>query len=197
MAILLLVHKDKTLTVRGFADLSDLSIGFISQFSNKLKEAGYMGEGRQMKLKRPGDLLDILRDIYFFEKHTLYSYYIDSPPEETIKNIQILGKRKNYTLTRMAGASKVAPFVRFQLVDFYIPSKEDLLFWKEKLKLAEVEISGNINVIIPFDRRILSAQQTIDGVKVTNNIQLYLDLYKYPARGREQAEYLREQLLKI
>jgi hypothetical protein len=36
----------------------------------------------------------------------------------------------------------------------------------------------------------------VDGIKIVNTIQLYLDLYKYPARGPEQAEYLREQVVK-
>ena len=197
MAILLLNYKDKVFTVRDFSNLSGLSLGFISQFSNLLKEAGYMTEGRQMKLKDPGALLNILRDIYFFEKHERRSYYIDSQPEETIQKIRDIGKERSYALTRMAGASKIAPFVRFELVDFYISSTEEIALWKEKLKLIDVELSGNINLFVPSDKRILTDVQTVDGIKIVNNIQLYLDLYKYPARGREQAEHLREQKLKV
>ena len=97
----------------------------------------------------------------------------------------------------MAGASKIAPFVRFELVDFYISSTEEIALWKEKLKLIDVELSGNINLFVPSDKRILTDVQTVDAIKIVNNIQLYLDLYKYPARGREQAEHLREQKLKV
>ena len=75
MAILLLNYKDRVFTVREFSNLSGLSLGFISQFSNLLKEAGYINEGRQMKLKDPGALLNILRDIYFFEKHERHSCF--------------------------------------------------------------------------------------------------------------------------
>lgn len=196
MAILLLNHKEKVFTLRDFSELSGLSLGFISQFGNLLKEAGYLAKGRQMKLKAPGALLDILRDIYFFEKHDCHSYYIDAKSEETIKKIRDLGKNRNYALTKMAGASKIAPFVRFELVDFYVSSPEEIPFWKEKLKLVDVELSGNINLIVPSDKRILSDLQVVDGIKIVNNIQLYLDLYKYPARGREQAEFLREQKIK-
>lgn len=197
MAILLLNYKDKVFTIREFSKLSGLSLGFISQFSNLLKDTGYMADVRQMKLKLPGALLDILRDIYFFEKHDRQSYYIHSKPEETIKKIRDIGKDRSYALTRMAGASKIAPFVRFELVDFYVSSKEEIAFWKEKLELVDVELSGNINLIIPSDKRILNDLQTVDGIKIVNNIQLYLDLYKYPARGREQAEHLREQKIKL
>lgn len=84
MAILLLNYKDKVFRLRDFSKLSGLSLGFISQFSNLLKKAGYMADGRQMKLKEPGTLLNILRDIYFYEKHDLHSFYIDTKPEETL-----------------------------------------------------------------------------------------------------------------
>lgn len=196
MTILLLNYRDKVFTLRDFSQLSGLSLGFISQFSNLLKNAGYLAQGRQMKLQRPGALLDVLRDIYFFEKHDFRPYYADSKAEETIKKIRGLGRNRNYALTRMAGASKIAPFVRFELVDFYVPSIEEISFWKQKLKLVDVELSGNVNLIIPNDKRILTDLQHIGGIKIVNNIQLYLDLYKYPARGREQAEFLREQKIK-
>lgn len=197
MAIVLLNHRDENYTVRDFSEISGLSLGFISKFSNLLKEADYLDRGRHMKLKRPGALLDILRDIYFFEKNSVQSFYTDMPPKETIKKIKKAGKEKEYALTRMVGASQIAPFVRYQLVDFYISSEQEISYWKEALQLVDVEISGNINLIVPSDKRTLNLNQKIKGIKVANSIQLYLDLYKYPARGREQAEYLREQILKI
>ncbi len=197
MAILLLSYKDQDYTVRDFSELSGLSIGFISKFSNLLRQAGFLENQRQMKLKRSGDLLDVIRDIYFFEKNSLRSYYTDSSPEETIKKIKKIGREKQYALTRMAGATQVAPFVRFQLVDFYVSSENEFAFWKDSLQLVDVEISGNINMIIPSDPRIMNITQNIKGIQVVCNIQLYLDLYKYPARGREQSEYLREKVLKI
>lgn len=197
MATLLLNFKDRDYTIREFSKLSGLSLGFISKFSNLLKQAGFLENRRQMKLKRAGALLDVLRDIYFFEKNDLHSYYTNASPEETIKKIKKAGKNKIYAFTRMAGATQIAPFVRFQLVDFYAPSEDEIAFWKKVLQLVPVEISGNLNMIIPNDPRILNINQEKRGAKVASNIQLYLDLYKYPARGREQAEYLREQVLKI
>jgi hypothetical protein len=35
--------------------------------------------------------------------------------------------------------------------------------------------------------------QVVEGVKVVSDVQLYVDLYNYPARGREQADFLRER----
>ncbi len=38
--------------------------------------------------------------------------------------------------------------------------------------------------------------RVIDGLPVVSDIQLYLDLYGYPVRGREQAEHLFQKRLK-
>lgn len=150
-----------------------------------------------MQLKSPGELLNVLRDLYFFEANQVVGYYSDSSPEELLKKIKSAGKKQAYALTRMCGASLIAPYVRYQLVDFYIEEVRELSYWKENLKLVDVELSGNVNLIIPQDPKILAQSQKVQGWSVVNNIQLYLDLYKYPARGLEQAEFLREQVLRI
>ncbi|MBI2337527.1 MAG: hypothetical protein HYU97_12280 [Deltaproteobacteria bacterium] len=196
MAILLLNQRDTQYTLREFSALSGLSLGFVSKFSNLLKQAGFLEDSRHMRLKNPRALLDTIRDIYFFEKNTVHPYYTELTPEESIKKIKSIGKNREYAFTRMAGASQIAYFVRFQTVEFYVPSEADISFWKDALELTHVEFSGNINLIIPSDQRLFSTIQKIKGAKITNNIQLYLDLYKYPARGREQAEHLREKVIK-
>lgn len=172
-----------------------LSLGFISKFANILRQAGFLAEGQRLKILNATSLLDIIRDVYFFEANQLIPYYSDKTPEQLIEKMATLDK--SYTLTRMCGASLIAPFVRYQYFDFYIPNEDDLPYWKKILDLTDVEAAGNINIVIPQNSRILKQPQIVKGCRVVNNIQLYLDLYKYPARGREQAEFLREQVIKI
>lgn len=197
MTILLLNNRPEALTLQEFSSLAGLSLGFISKFANLLRGSGFLKPGRRLQLIEAGQLLNMVRDLYFFEGNTVLPYYSERSTEEILKKIKSVGKAKGYALTRMCGASLIAPYVRYQLVDFYLPSREDLPFWKEQLKLVNVEVSGNVNVVIPQDPRILAQIQKVKGWSVVNNIQIYLDLYKYPARGREQAEYLREKILKL
>lgn len=197
MAVLLIHNYEQALTVREFSALSGLSLGFISKFSNLLRGKGFLKLGRKLQVMGASQLLDILRDLYFFEGNTLVSYYSPDSTDEILKKIKQAGKKQKYALTRMCGASLVAPYVRYQLVDFYVEDTDAMAYWKKYLKLVDVEISGNVNLVIPQDSKILAQIQGIKGWSVVNNIQLYLDLYKYPARGREQAEYLREQVLKV
>lgn len=195
MAVFLLNQHESTPTIEEFSKISDLSYGLISKFANILRQAGFLAEGQRLKLQNPRSLLDIIRDAYFFEANQLTPYYSDKTPEQLMEKMAML--KKPYALTRMCGAALIAPFVRYQYFDFYIPSEDDLPYWKETLELVDVEAVGNVNIVVPQNSRILKQTQFIKGCQIVNNIQLYLDLYKYPARGREQAEYLREQVIKI
>lgn len=196
MTILLINNREKGLTIREFSALSGLSFGFISKFSNLLRENGFLKTGQRLQVVEAGQLLNIIRDLYFFEGNKILPYYSDDSRDELMKKIKQVKKRR-YALTRMSGASLIAPYVRYQFVDFYLERQEEIPYWKDYLKLVDVEVSGNMNIIIPQDPRILSQTQMVRGWTIVNNIQLYLDLYKYPSRGREQAEHLREQVLKI
>lgn len=194
MVLLLLNRHETTPTIEEFSKISDLSLGFISKFANILRQSGFLAEGRCLKVLNPRPLLDIIRDLYFFEANQLTPYYSDKTTEQLIEKMATL--KKPYALTRMCGAALIAPFVRYQYFDFYIPSEDDLPYWKDALELVDVEAAGNVNIVVPQNSRILKQTQVVKGCRIVNNIQLYLDLYKYPARGREQAEFLREQVIK-
>ena len=62
-----------------------------------------------------------------------------------------------------------------------------------ELGLHTVEFGGNVHLLRPYDEGVFYRLRSPQGIAVVGNIQLYLDLYKYPARGREQAEFLREK----
>ena len=197
MAVLLIHNRERPLTIREFASISDLSLGFISKFSNILRETGFLKPGQRLQVVEAGQLLNIVRDLYFFEGNTIFPYYSEDSKDNLLKKIKRADKKHLYALTRMSGSSLIAPYVRYQFVDFYVRQTDEVFYWKDYLKLIDVEASGNMNIIVPQDQKILAQAEKVKGWSVVNNIQLYLDLYKYPARGREQAEHLRERILKI
>lgn len=197
MTILLIHNRESALTIREFASITGLSLGFISNFSNILRRNGFLKSNRRLQVIEPGQLLNIVRDLYFFEGNRFISYYSEDSRGELLGKIKRSGKKHPYALTRMCGASLIAPYVRYEYVDFYVQTVDDITYWKDYLHLIDVEVSGNTNIVIPQGSKILVQTQTVKGWTVVNNIQLYLDLYKYPARGREQAEHLRERILKI
>jgi len=87
----------------------------------------------------------------------------------------------------------VAPFVRHTDVHAYVSG--DVERFAKVLDLRPVETGGSVHLLTPNDEGVFHGSQTIEGIPVVCNPQLYLDLVHYPARGREQAEELRRQKL--
>jgi hypothetical protein len=52
-------------------------------------------------------------------------------------------------------------------------------------------------VITPYDEGVLHHRQVLDNLPVVCNTQLYLDLFQHPTRGKEAAEFLRKERMKI
>jgi hypothetical protein len=73
--------------------------------------------------------------------------------------------------------------------------KKDILDIRQKLDLKELVRGGNIHLIHSFYKNsVFFNAQKIKGYTVVSNLQLYLDLYHFQPRGREQAEYLKNLL---
>jgi type III secretory pathway component EscU len=56
---------------------------------------------------------------------------------------------------------------------------------------------GNIELVVPYDQGVFYKSQIVpvaelEQVPVVSAVQLYMDLFRNPARGAEQAEHLRE-----
>jgi len=99
-----------------------------------------------------------------------------------------------YALTLHAGATLVSPYVRHANIHLYI-EPEKLDEWKKSLSLQPTELGGNIFLIEPYDKGVFYKIQQRNKAWVVSNVQLYVDLYNYPARGREAAEHLRHEAI--
>ena len=62
-------------------------------------------------------------------------------------------------------------------------------------ELKPVSTGPNVLMFIPYDEGVFYAAQKLKNRNIVSNIQLYLDLYNYKGRGKEQAEYLREKVI--
>lgn len=99
-------------------------------------------------------------------------------------------------LTCMAGASLVAPFATFSEVHVHLPGAARLRrSWQDVLGLTPDKL-GPIHLIQPYysDSGLYGAQ-TVRRLPVVSEAQLYLDCYRYPVRGREQAEHILSTVL--
>lgn len=101
-----------------------------------------------------------------------------------------------WALTSMAGASLVAPHATFSEIHIHSPKADELRrSWQDVLRL-EPDEQGPIHLIQPYYAGSgLFEMQAGLKLPVVSNLQLYLDCYCYPVRGREQAEHILSQKL--
>lgn len=148
-----------------------------------------------MRLVKPDDLLDAWADVYRYQDHAIVGYYCPLKDQKRIlDNLKGLSG-SDYALTLGAGVSLVAPFVRSN--DVYVYMRNDDAPIIQVLELTPVEFGGNVYLIQPVDPGVFIGTQRLNGMTVVSNLQLYLDLYQFPMRGREQANHLREKIMEI
>jgi len=190
----LLSEPERTWKFEELSAEANVSIGQAYKVVNKLVSEGYLEKERgSIRLLKPGELLDAWADAYRFDRQDITGYYCPLKDREMI--FRGLKSTDDYALTLGAAASLVAPFVRSTDVYMYVKKDRDELI--NALNLKPVEFGGNVYLVKPTDEAVFSDIQIIDRLITVSNIQLYLDLYNYPMRGREQAEHVREQVLGV
>ncbi len=191
--------------VRALSRQLDVSPAWVSQILRRLISAGYATRvGGGALISRPLDLLDDWAASYDFRRRNeLRSFFCEAvSPDQVIARLALVSTDAvgRYALTLHAGASLVAPFAKYHETHIYVdPSllqEETERAWKEALDLQPVETGGNVYLTWPYYKEgAFYGSRKIDGVWVASDVQLYVDLYNYPVRGREQAEYLKQQRL--
>ena len=196
----LLVHYPKTWTMRDLAEESGAALGYTSRVSKTLirQRLALRASARsELKVMAPADLLKRWAAFSNFVANTTFVEYYSH--EEDIGKFlsRFKGReRMEYALTGLAGALLVEPFVRPTNTHIYIRKRSDAIEWANELGLMPVEENGNVKFAIASSDGIFYGAQEIDGIRVVSDIQLYVDLYNYPARGREAADELYKKIEK-
>lgn len=101
---------------------------------------------------------------------------------------------RRWALTLQAGASLLAPHASWERLHLYL----DVVHPRELVEFAAhvrwpVGEDGNVVLMQPFYRTtIWDDLQHVRNLPVVSTLQLIIDLWQYPLRGREQAEHLLE-----
>ncbi len=191
--------KDESLqSYRQIAKEISVSLGQVSKVNKKLDELGFWVEGSEgVKALDKTKLLDLWRDNYRFERNRILSFYSMKQIPQIEKQLAEYCKVKGvqYALTLFSGANRLAPFTRYNVATSYFSG--DIEKIRGDLELKEVPSGANLQIIIPYDEGVYYKAQEVNSFIIANPIQIYLDLYNYKGRGREQADFLRERILKI
>jgi len=156
-------------------------------------------EGNRVVVINAGELLTRWASYYDFALlNKMNAYYcLDEDLDGFVRKLSAVGERDlRYALTLQAGAALVAPYVRPANV-YLCVEQENLGEWQKLLSLQLTELGGNVFLVEPYDEGIFYKVQRLREVCVVSNVQLYVDLHNYPARGREAGEHLRREVIKF
>lgn len=203
----LLIDPQHNWTIRGLADEVEISPGYAHAIISTLIDLGHVARTENYKIKvvNPTVLLRRWAAYHQYDKMNTFLEY-HTFEREIDRFIQQLSQTSdsNYALTALAGASLIAPHVRPVDVHMYIKKKDDSTELAKILNLQPIPRGGNVKFVIPYDEGVFYGQQTanlwisdqvVSPVNVVSNVQLFVDLYNYPARGLEAAEHLYERIV--
>ena len=195
----LLEDTERRWKLRDLAQEADVSLGLTHRVVQRLLDETFLERhDRLLALRGPASLLEAWREVYRYSRNSIRAYHAATrTPQQLMQRVAEAARQMagRHAFTLHAGASLVAPFVRF--TDIHVYTEGPIDAWIETLNLKEVEFGGNLSLIEPYDAGVFYRAHEADGAIVVGDVQLYLDLYHYPARGREQADFLRQRRLKF
>jgi hypothetical protein len=116
---------------------------------------------------------------------------------QRIRKIDI-PRKVEYALSVQAGAELVAPHAVYKEVHMYVSDGEGIEFFKKELDLKNADQGANLVLMMPYYKHsVFYDSREVENLRVVSDIQLYIDLYRYPVRGREQAEHLYAKRLEM
>jgi len=187
--------------IREMAEATGLNPGYVSRIAEELEKRNYIVRAKnKLRLRSPEGILDDWVRAYNLKKNELFRYFcmIKSSSDilAKLRKIEIPGDI-GYALSVQAGASLISPYSVFKEVHVYVRNQKDIEYFKTQLKLSSADQGANLVIMLPYYKNsVFFDSQIVKNLWVVSNIQLYLDLYEYPIRGREQAEHLFDKQLK-
>lgn len=173
-----------------------VSLGMITQVSKKLIEEEWLNKTPQgISLTQPENLLADWTNNYTIKRNILNNYYsLKSLQEVEIEIAETCDKLNiSYALTGFSACNRLAPMVRGQRAMIFV--SRDIELVAEKVGLKPVESGANINLIQPYDDGVYWNAKPIDDLQISDPVQVYLDLKRYPGRGEEAADFLYREVI--
>ncbi|MFQ5827608.1 MAG: type IV toxin-antitoxin system AbiEi family antitoxin [Candidatus Methylomirabilia bacterium] len=194
----LLVSPYQAWRLEALAQAAGVSLGHAHNVVKRLEELSWVdrGEQQRIRLAKPAELLEAWREAYTYRQNALAAYFSAERITrklmvEIARAAQAQGRR--YAFTLHSGAALVAPNIRVPEIHCYLEGESESL--GRSLGLRPGEGEGNVHLLAPYDQGVFHAPLEKGGLSLVCLPQLYVDLYHYERRGKEQAEYLRREAI--
>lgn len=159
------------------------------------------GPATVRRLVQPAALLDAWAEAHKLADYDIYRYHRWFQDDEQLLRAtsEALGRvGVAHALTLVSGARLVAPHATDSGRMWLIVSSADRDRAAEGLEQSgfqEVEGGEAVTLFVTHERSPLMFCRQLSGYWVASDVQLYLDLWAWPQRGKEQARHLRAERL--
>jgi hypothetical protein len=200
---MLAAGPEKGWSVRDLAEASGASLGLVSYVSSdlarrQLVKVQAVGRTKQLQITDPAAVIEQWTREYDWKKNTAAAFHASvGSAERFLRRLPEMLKGCRWALTLQAGASLVAPHAIWDLIHLYVDAAnaDELLAIGERQGWEAAE-GGKVVLMAPFYKKSAwHGGQQLEKLQVVSNLQLILDLWHYPIRGREQAEHLIDTVL--
>lgn len=193
----LLSNPNRYWKIEQLAKEAQVSTGHVYNIKEELLNrewAQFDNEG--LKLYEPENLLREWCKEYQTETNPHTSFYsLLVPSEFEIRMKKVCSDLKvQYALSGLAGAFRLAPFVRYHRVTIYLENKVNE--FAQSMDLKAVTSGENVTIMRPIDDGVFYDMRHIGEVPVVSPIQLYLDLHMLGDRGKEAADHIFKEVIK-
>lgn len=190
-------------TIRELAGEADVSLGLASYVVNELAQRRLVsvstdGRAKRVQLNDRVALIEQWSREYDWQRNLAMSFHAPvGSPKRFLKRLPEILEDRDWALTMQAGASLVAPHASWDQIHIYVRTQDE----NDILGIAQAagwstSPEGRVVLMAPFYMdSVWRGARSVRGLPVVSTLQLILDLWHYPIRGREQAEHLITQVL--
>ncbi len=181
--------------VQNLADKAGVSLGLVSKVRKRLLDeilAEDTPEG--IRITKPDTVLDAWAAADRWEDRTTvreYSLLLNDPAEIAAKVHELLDGQR-HAFTQWFGAFLRRPYTLPVLTTVYVTWLPDEDKLRDALLARRVDSGGRLRIVLPKDKGVLDHLQTVQGLPLVSDVQLYLDLLRAGLRGDEAAAELRK-----
>ena len=201
----LLLQPDRDWTVQGLARDAGIATGLAHRVFARLEDEGIVavegaGPKRVRRVTNPTALLDLWAEEQVDRPTRTLGHVLAQTPQQLIEQLgaNLRHADIDYALTGAAGASLVAPFVTaIPVVDVWVTATAAPEELHHDAATNPVNEGQNVVFLQAKDDTPLAFREETNDVWVANRFRLYTDLRRDPRRGREQADHLREEVIKF
>jgi hypothetical protein len=200
----LLLHSPRAWGTRELASQAGVSAATASEVLRALERRQLVKierTGRSVRAGVPNNWALFHAWTYVYDWQQNESITVAAPvgdPSRFLRRLPTLfAHAPRWAITMQAGASLLAPHASWEHIHLYVDvsSRSELA---EVARTAGWEhgAGGRITLMRPwYADAVWMETREVRGVAVVNPLQLMLDLWHYPVRGREAAEYIADVVL--